>query len=147
MIDQVINADLRSHWVKITVKKTIGSEPMITIIWETLRWELRQKYDWYFKYRRALLQVQNPKMWVEMTWGNDPSVGKPLAEALSNKIRNRKAKITEYTGKLKQAERTWVYLFPIQDDANYQKAVAKIEKAKAELEELINEQTKIIQAI
>jgi len=104
--------------------------------WENLTFDLRQKYDWYFRYRAALLQVKYPKYIVDVAWGNEPATGKTLEEIRQDKIRAKKSKITQYKNKLKKAELSWSSLFPIEDDFDYIKAVEKINRLEFELHSL-----------
>lgn len=101
--------------------------------WSGLRWELRLKYDWYFKYRSALLQVKYPKFEVQTFWGHVPANDKTLEEVRQSKIRAKKSKITEYKNKLEKAKANWSSLFPIEDDIFYKKAVEKIKRLENEL--------------
>ena len=106
--------------------------------WSGLKWHLRIKYDWYFKYRSALLQVKYPKFTVDTCWGNEPAQGKTLEQIRQNKIRAKKSKITEYKNKLQKVKDNWSCLFPIQEDINYNKALTKIIALESELALLIN---------
>lgn len=121
------------HWFNIKVLNQ-KREVVEFLSWSGLKWELRLKYDWYFKYRAALLQVKYPKFEVQTFWGNEPAKGKTLEDIRKNKIRAKKSKITEYKNKLKKAEASWSSLFPIEDDIDYQKAVKKIERLESELQ-------------
>lgn len=120
------------HWFNI---KVINNKREIVefVSWSGLKWELRLKYDWYFKYRSALLQVKYPKFQVYTYWGNEPATGKTLEEIRQGKIRAKRSKITEYKNKLKKAELSWSSLFPIEDDIDYQRAVQKIKQLEFEL--------------
>lgn len=123
------------HWYNIKVIN--HSREIVEILsWSGLKWELRLKYDWYFKYRAALLQVKYPRYEVQSYWGNEPATGKTLEEIRQSKIRAKKAKITEYKNKLKKAKLNWSSLFPIEDDIYYQKAVEKINRLEFELRSL-----------
>lgn len=120
------------HWFNI---KVINQRREIVefLSWSGLKWELRLKYDWYFKYRAAMLQVKYPKFEVQTYWGNEPATGKTLEDIRKGKIRAKKSKITEYKNKLKKAELNWSSLFPIEDDIDYQRAVEKIKRLEFEL--------------
>jgi hypothetical protein len=98
--------------------------------------ELRLKYDWYFKYRAALLQVKYPKYIVECIWGNEPAQGRTLQQIRESKIRAKKAKTSELNNKIIIAKKNWARLFPIEDDILYQKAIAKIGRLESELKSL-----------
>ena len=119
------------HWFNI---KVINKREIVEFqSWSGLKWKLRLKYDWYFKYRAALLQVKYPKFEVQTYWGNEPATGKTLEEIRNAKIRAKKSKITEYKNKLEKATTTWSSLFPIEDDIDYQRAVEKINRLEFEL--------------
>jgi len=119
------------HWFNI---KVINKREIVEFqSWSGLKWKLRLKYDWYFKYRAALLQVKYPKFEVQTYWGNEPATGKTLEEIRNAKIRAKKSKITEYKNKLEKATTTWSSLFPIEDDIDYQRAVEKINRLVFEL--------------
>lgn len=104
--------------------------------WTGLPWNTRLKFDWYFKYRAALLQVKYPRFDVEITWGNVPSEGKSRAQLLENHISSKKGQLTKKENLLKAFINSWDSLFPYQEEVLYQKAVAKIETLRFELKEL-----------
>jgi hypothetical protein len=118
--------------------KVINSkrESIEFLSWSGLKWDLRLKYDWYFKYRAALLQVKYPKFEVQVFWGNEPATGKTLQEIIQGKIRSKKSKITEFKNKLRKFEDSWSSLFPIEDDVDYKRALDKIELLELELKQL-----------
>lgn len=106
------------------------------ISWSGLKWNLRLKYDWYFKYRAALFQVKYPKFEIQTFWGNEPATGKTLEEIAQSKIRGRKAVLTKNKNLLIKAKKNWNSLFPIEDDPDFKRAVNKIKKLELELESL-----------
>lgn len=124
-----------SHYfnIKVYANSVQSGEVIHFVSWSGLRWELRLKYDWYFKYRAALFQVKYPKYKVETYWGNEPATAKTLEQIKQAKIVAKKRKITEYKNKLKAAEENWSTLFPIENDIQYQRAVEKIKRLEDEL--------------
>jgi len=128
-----VNAYEVVHFVVIKVYDKRGGTLIELLKWTGLKWELRIKYDWYYRYRAALLQVKYPKFEVNTIWGNEPATGKTLQEIRQSKIRARKAKITEYKNKLEKFKKSWVSIFPFEDDQYYQRAVHKISRLEAEL--------------
>ncbi len=106
--------------------------------WQNLSWRIRRKYDWYFKYRTALLQVKYPKFEVQVYHGNEPATGKSLEEIIKLKIRGKKGKITEYKNKLDKYKKSWNSLFSIEDDDGYKLAIERIKKLESELSDLEN---------
>jgi hypothetical protein len=123
------------HWFNIKVINQ-KREVVEFLSWSGLKWELRLKYDWYFKYRAALVQVKYPKFEVQTFWGNEPATGKTLEEIRNAKIRAKKSKITQYKNKIYQAKTSWSSLFPIEEDIYYQKAMQKILRLEVELRTL-----------
>ena len=128
----------RTHWFRIKLLNN-QRDVIFSLFWDGLPFFVRIKYDWYFRYRAALLQVQNPKLEVVVFWGNEPAVGKPLSDILRNKIIRKKGKITEYENKLRLAAKHWNSLFPIEEDDTYIKYCQKLERLKAELTEIQQE--------
>lgn len=121
------------HWVTITVKDRPGGEVIEFLTWSGLKWELRLRYDWYFRYRAALAQVKHPKFEVEFRWGHEPATGKTLVEIQKAKTSAKRGLLSKYENLLMKAEQNWDQLFPIQEDEIYKRAAAKVERLKKEL--------------
>lgn len=129
------------HYYSIRVYTRFGNGKLIEhLMWDRLPWETRIKFEWYFKYRAALLQVKYPKYYIDCSWGNEPAVGKSLEDIKKNKIVSKKRTITKFKNKLKKAEDNWTDIFPISEYPLYIKSVAKIKRLESELIELLNEQ-------
>lgn len=143
---EITTLELVNFWVKITLQEKFGREYLQLLFWELPNMELRMKYNWYFKYRAALLQVQHPKHEVTMSWGTSEKYTEEQKAEIEfrNKLIAKKRTVTKYCNLLKQAEKEWNSLFPIQDDLMYQKAVNKIERLKNELAELENQNLKSV---
>jgi hypothetical protein len=127
------------HYYIIKVYEVHGVDPVEILHWKDLRWDLRLKYDWYFTYRAALLQVKYPKYRVDCKWGHEEAKEKALKQLLINKERAKRGKITEIQNKIQKAAANWCNLFPIEDDIIYKKAILKLERLKQELAELQNQ--------
>ncbi len=124
-------------WVTIKVYDT--SHDLVDFLqWANLRYETRLKWDWYFKYRAALLQVKYPRAEVRIMSGSQPAQGKTRQQLVAQKIKAKKAKVTEYRRKMQLAVMNWNSLFPIEENASYLKALAKIERLEAEIMFLTN---------
>ena len=122
-----------SHWVSIRVFTRFGNGELLEeLYWGNLRFEIRTKYDWYFKYRAALMQVKYPKRYVEFLWGNQKPTGKTLVQILRNKLIRKKGKITEFTNKKNRAEAKYDELFPIEQHPVYVKFLEKLNRLKVE---------------
>lgn len=132
-----MNANTVVHWVIIECYKKYGDGNLVEYLkWDRMRFETRCKWAWYFRYREALLQCKYPKFHVTMRWGNEPAQGKTKEQINRSLAIAKKRKISEYTNKINLAKKNWNYLFPIEEDINYIKAIAKIQKLKNELKEL-----------
>lgn len=126
------------HWVKIVVfKKGYGSEVIKTIIWDGLPFPLRTKWDWYFKYRAALEQVNNPRSHVHFTWGNTPAEGKPLTQQLKDRLTSRKALVTKTENAIRKYENAnqKLLIWEKETDEMYQKALEKLSNYRDEMHE------------
>jgi hypothetical protein len=134
-----MNVNERVHWVLVRVTTKLGGELVEWIKWEGLPWAVRCKWDWYFKYRAALLQVKYPRYEVQRTWGNAPATGKTLRQLLMQKISAKKGQVTKFRSLLHQARMNWTELFPIEDEPDYRKAVAKVARLESECKELLTQ--------
>lgn len=131
-----MNVPISSYYFVIRVQTKMGGELVEFLKWQDLRFELRMKYDWYFKYRAALLQVKYPKFEVNTLWGQENASERTSLQIMDARIRSKKSKICEYKNKLEKAKATWSYIFPIEEDTLFQKAVDKIARLEKELTEL-----------
>ncbi|WP_286914833.1 hypothetical protein [Flavobacterium sp. UBA4197] len=99
-------------WYKIIVKDEKHQWcSNLCLSWNNLPWAIRQKYDWYFKYRAALLQVQYPKFKIEQSWGSKAPDTKTAMAFLKDKIAGKKRMVTklnnaieDYVNSLEQTE-------------------------------------------
>lgn len=128
------------HWVKIVVKDERFND-VETIVWKDLPWATRTKFNWYFKYRAALITVKNPRYKVEMFWGNYLAISKEAKEAKDrrNKIAGKKATITKWKNKVELYKNNYTEIFPIETDKRYLSATCRIAREEAELKQLEND--------
>lgn len=129
-----IDISNKAFWVSIRV--TENRNQLAFMKWSNMRMDTRVKYDWYFKYRAALLQVKYPRARVEITWGSEEATGRTKEQLLKAKIKGKKATLTKYNNILNEYVKKRNSLFPIDDDPSYQNAIAKIKRLKCELESL-----------
>lgn len=126
-----------SHYVLITVKDK-NTRSLVTFLqWQNIPFAVRTKWNWYYLYRAALLQVQYPKQIVLMETGHQVPTKRTAENNLRNKIISCKSKITEYKNKLKMFEKSYNSLFPIDEFEPYQNAKMKIQKKEFELKQLL----------
>lgn len=107
--------------------------------WRGMTFEQFNKWQWYFRYRWALLQTQYPKLQAEFHSGSCTPTTKTYLNILKNRIKGKKGKITEIQNKLNRAIREWDEIFPIESDPLWPKACEKLSRLKNELLYLENE--------
>jgi hypothetical protein len=121
------------------------SSPEVAFFYTGLRWELRLKYSWFFRYRAALLQVQNPKRYVEVNYFQYKHEGAEEARLrrLKNKLRAAKSKHTQWNKKLNLYLRHSMSMWP-ESDPMFQKAEKRVQEKK-ELIECLEDEIKSIE--
>ena len=134
-MNTIANVGEKVYWVLISVRNTKTGD-VVKLKWIDLPWAVRSKWDWYFKYRAALAQVQNPRCLVDYHWGSEQASDSQAAVHRKNVVRAKKGKITEYTNKIARARSEWKQLFPIEQEPFWQRITTKLDRLKAELAEL-----------
>jgi hypothetical protein len=129
---------IKMHFVSIiTYKKPYPTgEVIYSYNNRNLRFEVVQKWKWYFEYLAALQKVKNPKSYVHLSIGSEQPDKKTEYDIMKNRQVAKKRKITEYENKLEIAKRKWSSLFPIEEDPLYKKALDKVNRLKNELVDL-----------
>src|SRR5690606_4942621 len=123
------------HYVTIRVHQEGQGSPVIVFLkWENMTYEVRMKWDWYFKYRAALEQVKRPRSTVIVHWGNQPAVGKPLIQQLEQKLISSKGNITRISNKIRDYENKMngLLIWEVDRDDIYQEALQKLARLKRE---------------
>lgn len=135
----------RLFWYRINVVTKRGGDRVESLYWELLPWEVRIKWDWYFKYRAALLQVKYPRFIVDQFSGNTEKVDADEIRKKNDIIR-LKGNITKCNNRIvsiicdKQVMiGKWNQLFPIEDDPEYQRMELQLAVLECKLKELRNE--------
>lgn len=109
------------------------------------RWDLPyhlfDKYRWYFRYRCALLQIQEPKKYHELTLyrltPTQVQIADHRAKDIQDKITSLKAQITTIKNKMAQAKAAWTSFLPIESDPLWMKAAAKLAAKECELDKAL----------
>ena len=125
-------------WVKCYVKITMGKSrgDMQTVYYrKDLSVDFFHKWSWYFRYRAALFQVQNPRYYVEYSHGSYDYVPQKeeVLKRLKDRITAKKAKVTKINNEWKILQENWNSLFPITEDPRYKATVKAIQNANNEL--------------
>jgi hypothetical protein len=127
------------HWVCIKVYRNKYSNSGIIhfLKWDNMLFPVRTKWDWYFTYRAALLQVRYPKSRVEIFSGTDTPHEKTLLQIKNNAIRAKKAQITKINNLICEVEKNYMSLFPLSDLDVYKNACNKRNRLLQELDLLM----------
>lgn len=126
------------YWVVIKLMTKEHNGDIVQVLrWDELTFAVRLKWDWYFRYRAALLKVQHPKMWVNFSDGNMEYREIPQEELNRKRLIPKKAQLTKWRNLLRQAEQNWTSMFPIEEDEDYIKALCKVKNLEKEIEELL----------
>jgi hypothetical protein len=125
----------------------LGDRPTKVLIWDSMPFEMLQRWKWYFEYRAALLKVQYPRIRVEVTTGLSEKK-KDMATVYKNRITSAKSQLTKSKNKLAAFEAAFVPTLFVREAKKlqqYQHAEARIraaEEALANLEDLLAEHLK-----
>jgi len=137
----------RVFWVMVQVIDEENRLIKDGMSWKDLSWDIRRKWDWYFKYRAALLQVKYPRMRVEMTWGSGlPTRMDQAIRIHKNKLAGKKASITK-TENLLRENREYMQkckkehsgIFPIEEDPQWKEALCVLDNLEIKLDRLKTE--------
>ncbi len=113
----------------ISFKGCIGPDRVIEKTWSGFKFNQIRNRQWYFRRFAAKEQLENPfRVYcfeMERTLNEQDQTKAEIKRLVAKQI-SAKAKITEITNKIEQSRAKWNRLFPIEDDENYQKAMAKI---------------------
>ena len=91
----MFNVTPETFWFKIVCKESSQSHPddIIYLSWRNMTFEHRMRWDWYFLYRAALMQVQHPRWTVNVFWGSEIiSTADDLLKWKKNKITAKKGR-------------------------------------------------------
>lgn len=132
--------DERVHFYIIKVMRSDPREIIEVLRWDRLPVRLRIKYDWYFRYRAALLQVKYPRHEVITNWGSEPAKGPDRAKIRKNKIASKKRQITKIRNQMDAAKHNWNRIFPIEEEPDWKKARSKLLRLESELLDIENNQ-------
>lgn len=115
----------------------VAADPILLKYYSGFKFETYNKWRWFFRYRTARYQIDHPRKMVELrefSFDYLPS-DEEKKQRIKNKLRSAKAKVTEWTNKLEAYKANHNSLFPVEDHPLYQKAVAKVEAKKIEVQQ------------
>lgn len=127
-------------WYKVVLYKDKypNSGAKEILIWDNLSFEVRNKWQWYFEYRAALLKVNNPRSLVENIWGkSDIDESTPISLKI-NSVKKRitvvKQLLTKHKNLLSKYKETESgKLFPDINSARFKSSLQKIKNEETEL--------------
>jgi hypothetical protein len=127
-------------WVKIQGYPAglHNSQPQLLHRWDGLPYQVRLRWDWFFRYKAARFQVEHPRWCIELSHGRIDHImtdEEAAAKALADKLQAAKARVTriERQRDAYQEQYAGRHLFPIWEDAIYQKLSKKLIEAKQKL--------------
>lgn len=138
----------KATWVviKLYAGQYSSSDIIKVLRWDNMRPELFLKWQWYFKYRAALLQVQHPKQLVTYNSGVIEPTGKTAEQMHNQLISRKKANITKNKNilcsaenKAEEAKKFWWSMLPIEEDKDFKELIDFINKKKKYIRELEKE--------
>ena len=128
----------KAFYRRIEVRNRLGGEIIETMEWKNMRMDTVLKWEWYFKYRAALLQVKYPKYRVDfIKYSKEPvDLTKEQIQLKQKKSRTTTCKrmITKINNKILQYEAEQnKTLLPDWENEHYLKAKRKLSNYKKEL--------------
>jgi len=122
-----------------------GGDAFCVMKWDGLSFAQANKYDWYFRYRAALFQIETPQQFIEIRKWNYPHVDPVKVQLLrlQNKLIAAKGAVTKIEGQLTLARNNWNALFPIEEEPLWGKAQEKLERKRKEVREIEEEITSL----
>ena len=109
---------------------------------------VRNKWNWYFEYRAALLQVRYPKSSIEKTWGSKEITNASPIELRRYKIQTRITSVKRLVTRFQNAIDRYICeqkatLIPDFENKRYLRTIEKLEESKNELTDLTNQLLKL----
>lgn len=103
--------------------------------------QIFSKWQWYFRYRAALIQVANPKRLVELSTFSYEYVPtyEEKRKRMKDKLTAKRGKLTQWRNEFRRVCDSWNSLFPVEQDPRYRATVDKIDSVAAELDRMERE--------
>jgi len=94
------------------------------------------RWQWYFKYRVALLRIKHPRAYIEYQCG--PYEYQLPEDKFKQKVRSQylsdQRQLTKLYNKIQYARDNWNELFPIEENPLWGKVIEKQKKYEAQIE-------------
>lgn len=141
--NEVKHIGSRMYFVKICIRER-GTGQTTYALYDNLNWTLRLKYDWFFKYKAALCQIENPRKEVLYFEGHrqhteqDKSRKEVKDKANQSMLKTRyKNKLQVYIAKFEDYKRAYSGLFPIEDEPAYNTYLQNIQAAERKIKRIV----------
>ena len=136
----------------ISVREKIGSDVIEFLIWKNMDFKLVFKWDWYFQYRAALLQVKYPKYRVEYDRWSTTAEGRTLQRIELDKKTKRITVCKRMITKCKNSIESYrleqnSLLIPNWNNERYLKTIDKFNEYSKELNLLNSELIELQKAL
>jgi len=143
------NKTERRYAVAIKLDKTSKYPSLAKTVYykNDMTLDFYMRWEWYFKYREALLRVKYPKGYVELSHaGYDYTLPEEdYKKKLKNLLSAARRKKSEFEKKIEYARKSWDELFPIEDHPKWKKVMEKLQYYEARVNQLSKEYEELTQ--
>lgn len=128
-------------WYKILVFTKPGGDLVEHKLWKDLRFDIRMKYNWYFKYRAALLRVKYPKFYIDQRWGKEEINEMSPKQQIEYRDKRRKIAVKRKITRFRNAITVYeteekLKLIPDFNNPKYLRTIEKLKEYENELLQL-----------
>lgn len=118
-----------------------GGTLIDSLSWKGMPFKMVQKWDWYFRYRAALMQVKYPRFRVDFVMTSRKAEGRSLKRIDIETREKRKIVVKRVVTKCRNAinkylEEQHKTLIPNMENPKYLKTIDKLAKYTSELDQL-----------
>ncbi len=132
------------YYYKVCAGPAPGGNPCVYFS-KGFTFDSYMRWKWYLDYRAALIKVQHPRWWVDVITGKTPYIPTDVEQLkrLNDKITGKRRTISMYRNRINEAREKWTELFPLEDRADYKRAMIKIETLEHDLVDLLQQLSQI----
>ena len=120
----------RRYFVKIRFHKDLKYSTLAETMYfqNDMTLDFYMRWQWYFKYREALLRVQNPHSFIELSNGGYEYIlpEEQHKKKVYNLLLAAKRKLTQYKRAIEYAKENWDQLFPMEEHPQYIRVMDKL---------------------
>lgn len=126
-----ISAKLYRVTVSVRVKRQYA-EHVEKIVWRGMSFQHMQRWEWYFRYREALLRVRYPRHYIEYGVYSYMPAGSESVNMDAHRLALAKRQLTKFRLKIADKREQWLRSDPmgltrIEDTPNWLKVTERLE--------------------